>query len=88
VRAGELNLTVGTSLNKLLVGVALVTLLDLLDALAQVTLFFLMETFLIILVAQVVDDRLPLLDDGEGSMLEVPQLGLAMGIEGNYFGYL
>jgi hypothetical protein len=88
VRAGELNLTVDTSLNKLLVGVALVTLLDLLDALAQVTLLFLMETFLIILVAQVVDDRLPLLDDGEGSVLEVPQLGLAMGIEGNYFGYL
>jgi hypothetical protein len=56
VRAGELNLTVGTSLNELLVSVALVTLLDLLDALAQVTLLFLMETFLIILVAQVVDD--------------------------------
>jgi hypothetical protein len=88
VGAGELNLTVGASLNKLLVGVALVTLLDLLDALAQVTLLFLMETFLIILVAQVVDDRLPLLDDGEGSVLEVPQLGLAMGIEGNYLGYL
>jgi hypothetical protein len=88
VRAGELNLTVDTSLNKLLVGVALVTLLDLLDALAQVTLLFLMETFLIILVAQVVDDRLPLLDDGEGSVLEVSQLGLAMGIEGNYLGNL
>lgn len=88
MRAGELYLTVGTSLNKLLVSVALVTLLDLLDTLAQVTLLFLMETFLIILVAQVVDDRLPLLDDGEGSVLEVPQLSVAMGIEGNYFGYL
>jgi hypothetical protein len=88
VRAGELYLTVGTSLNKLLIGVALVTLLDLLDALAQVTLLLLMETFLIILIAQVVDDRLPLLDDGEGSVLEVSQLGLAMGIEGNYLGNL
>jgi hypothetical protein len=29
-----------------------------------------------------------LLDDGEGSVLEVPQLSLAMGIEGNYLGYL
>jgi hypothetical protein len=29
-----------------------------------------------------------LLDDGEGSVLEVSQLGLAMGIEGNYLGNL
>jgi hypothetical protein len=63
VRASELNLTVGTSLNKLLISVALVTLLDGLDALAQVALLFLMETFLVIMVTQVVDDRLPLLDD-------------------------
>jgi hypothetical protein len=63
VRASELNLTVGTSLNKLLISVALVTLLDGLDALAQVTLLLLMETFLVILVTQVVDNRLPLLDD-------------------------
>ena len=63
MRASELNLTVGTSLNKLLISVALVTLLDGLDALAQVALLLLMETFLVILVTQVVDDRLPLLDD-------------------------
>ena len=88
MRASQLNLTISTSLNELLVSVALVTLLDSLDALTQVTLLLLMETFLIILVTQVVDDRLPLLDDGEGSVLEIPQLGLAMGIEGNYFGYL
>jgi hypothetical protein len=69
VRASELNLTVGTSLNKLLISVALVTLLDGLDALAQVTLLLLMETFLVILVTQVVDNRLPLLDDSQGTML-------------------
>ena len=63
MRASELNLTVGTSFNKLLISVALVALLDGLDALAQVTLLLLMETFLVILVAQVVDNRLPLLDD-------------------------
>ena len=69
MRASELNLTVGTSLNKLLISVALVALLDGLDALAQVTLLLLMETFLVILVTQVVDNRLPLLDDSQGTML-------------------
>jgi hypothetical protein len=69
VRASQLNLTIGSSLNELLISVALVTLLDGLDALAQVTLLLLMETFLVILVTQVVDNRLPLLDDSQGTML-------------------
>ncbi len=86
MRACKLNLTIGSSLNELLIGVALVALLNSLDALTQITLFLLVEALLVILVAQVVNDGLPLLDDSECSVLEIVELSLPVGIKRNHLG--
>ena len=81
VRALHDDLPVGVAVNEHLVCVRLVACLDGLDALPQISLLLLMETFLVILVAKVVQNRLPLLDESDSSVLHVPKLCLAMGID-------
>ena len=86
VRALHDDLSVGVAVNEHLVCVRLVACLDRLDALPQISLLLLMETFLVILVAKVVKNRLPLLDQSESSVLHVPKLCLAIGIERDHLG--
>jgi hypothetical protein len=45
-----------------------------------------MEAFLVVLVAKVVHNRLPLLDESESGVLHVAKLGLAMRIERDHLG--
>lgn len=86
VGALHYDLPVGVAVNEHLVGVGLVARLDSLDALPQVSLLLLMEAFLVVLVAKVVHNRLPLLDESESGVLHVAKLGLAMRIERDHLG--
>jgi len=56
------DLAVGVPINEHLVCVGLVSRLDCLDALPKISLLLLMEAVLVILVAKVVNNRLPLLN--------------------------
>ena len=90
VEVGALHhdLPIGVAVNEHLVGVGLVARLDGMDALPQVSLLLLMEAFLVVLVAKVVHNRLPLLDEGESGVLHVAKLSLAMRIERDHLGNL
>ena len=81
VRALHDDLPVGVAINEHLVCIGLVACLDGLDALPQISLLLLMEAFLVILVAKVVNNRLPLLDESESGVLHVTKLSLAVGIQ-------
>lgn len=86
VRALHHDLPIWVAVNEHLVCVGLVPCLDGLDALPQISLLLLMEAFLVILVAKVVHNRLPLLDESESGVLHITKLSLAMGIERDHFG--
>lgn len=84
-RALHRYLTVGVTINEHLISVRLISSLDGQDPLSQIPLLLLVEAVLVILIAKIVDNRLPFLDQRKGCVLHVSEFCLSMRIKRYYF---